>query len=211
MTRIIDISVPLRNGIPCWPGSEGFNRHWTRSFQGGDGVNVSTITADLHVGTHVDAPLHFVDGGASVDELPLETLCGPAQVVELMGPGAVTAAVLEASGVREGSERVLLKTRNSAFWRDDVFHPDYAALTADAAQWILDRGVRLIGVDSMSVQCYNDQPHVHTMLLEAGVVVVEGLELSLAAPGWYELICLPLRMEGAEGAPARAILRKAGE
>jgi arylformamidase len=149
-----------------------------------------------------------VTGGISVDELDLDVLCGEAQVVELVGVAAVTADLLAGVGIRPETKRLLLKTGNSSFWENDLFRPDFAALTKDAAQFLVGRGIRLVGVDYLSVQRYNDPPDVHRLLLEEGVVLVEGLDLSRAASGHYELICLPLRIVGAEGALARAILRE---
>jgi len=208
MSNIIDITVPLREGMVRWPESAPFSHSWTSRIKWGNGVNVSMISSDLHAGTHVDAPLHFIEGGASVDALDLKVLCGEVQVVELPGVVAVTEDLLEAAGIRSESERLLLKTGNSSFWKNDNFRPDFAALTKDAAQFLVRRGIRLVGVDYLSIQRYNDPPDVHRMLLSNGVVLVEGLDLSLVTSGLYELICLPLRIAGAEGAPARAILRE---
>lgn len=207
MSNIIDITVPLREGMVRWPGSTSFSHSWAKKIDYGDGVNISSISCGLHVGTHVDAPLHYISGGASVDRLDLDVLCGEAQVVEFPGVAAVTAEILSSAGIWPETERLLLRTRNSSFWEGDLFQPDFTALTKDAAQFLVRRGIRLLGVDYLSVQRYNDPPDVHRLLLADGIVLLEGLNFSLVAPGGYELICLPLRITGAEGAPARAILR----
>jgi len=207
-SSIIDISVPLREGMIRWPGSVPFNHTWTKSFKMSDGVNVSMISSDLHIGTHVDAPLHYVDGGTSVDQLELDVLCGTVQLIDISGATSVTADLLAGAGIWPETERLLLKTNNSSFWQSDLFHTDYVALTRDAAKLLVEKGIRLFGVDYLSVQRYADPPDVHRILLENGVVLVEGLDLSSATPGSYEIICLPLRIVGAEGAPARVVLRQ---
>jgi arylformamidase len=162
------------------------------------------------VGTHVDAPFHFISGGDPVEAMPLDVLMGPAVVTYLPEVAAVTATDLEALDLPAGVQRLLLRTRNSKLWTTGVeeFQPDFVALTVDAAQWVVQRGIRLLGVDYLSVQRFDDGPEVHQILLEARVVIVEGLNLAGVEPGEYELICLPLKLTGAEGAPARAVLRK---
>ena len=192
---VIDISVPLRRGMPLWPGSADFRLEGT------------ALTVDTHAGTHVDAPSHFIDGGESVERLSLETLCGPAAVAGLTGAEAIDAGLLSALKLPRGIKRLLLKTRNSALWKEAAFNPGYAALTDDAAEWMVEKGIRLVGIDYLSVQPYKKPSSVHRILLGRGVVVLEGLNLASAADGEYELICLPLRLVGADGAPARAFLR----
>lgn len=207
--NILDISVTVHPGMPVWPGSAGFQIAFSRQIATGDHANVSVLTQDVHVGTHVDAPLHFVDGAATVDRMALETLIGPAQVVYLPEVEAITAETLEGLTLAPGTTRLLFRTRNSRLWAagDSVFREDFVALTADAAQWVVDHGITLVGVDYLSVQRYHDGPETHQILLRAGVVIVEGLNLDGVEPGPYELICLPVKLLGAEGAPARAVLR----
>lgn len=207
--NVIDISLPVRPDMPFWPNSEGYRIRRTREIAAGDTANVSLITSDVHVGTHVDAPLHFIEGGAAVEQLPLDVLIGPAQVVHLPEADAITAEVLDALNLPANIRRLLFHTRNSRLWAEGVptFREDYVALTLDGAQWIVERGIALIGNDYLSVQRYRDTPEIHRVLLRAGVVLVEGLNLDGVAPGLYELICLPVKLLGAEGAPARAILR----
>jgi arylformamidase len=194
---IHDISVPLRTGMVVYPGDPEFAITRVLSLAAGDVANVSEMQLGVHTGTHVDAPLHFVEGADTVEELDLGVLVGPAQVVEVSGPGDI-----EADAVPEGSERVLFKTRNSAAWKHDEFYDDYASITPQAAERLVDAGVRLVGVDYLSV----GNAETHATLLRAGAIALEGLDLSKVDPGTYELVCLPLKLEGADGAPARAVL-----
>jgi arylformamidase len=209
MRDILDISVPLYPDMPVWPGSAGFRLERTQRLEAGDEANVSRVDCDVHMGTHVDAPLHFVEGATPVDQLRLETLIGPATVAFLPDAEVITADELRNLHMPAGVERLLLRTRNSELWTAGVneFRKDYVALTAEAARWLVASGIRLVGVDYLSVQRYQDDPTVHQMLLAAEIVVVEGLNLSAVKPGQYELACLPLKLVGAEAAPARAILR----
>lgn len=205
---IIDISVPLHEKMPVWPGSKQFHLEQTMSIRKGDSANVSALSCDLHSGTHVDAPLHFCDEGRSVDRLSLETLCGSAMVVDCSGRGMISAKILTSLILTDGVERLLIKSGNSMLWEKQSFDPDFVALTEDGAEWLVGNGIRLVGIDYLSVQPYRDVvPRVHQILLHAGVVVLEGLNLSKVHSGMYELLCLPLNILGAEGAPARAILR----
>jgi arylformamidase len=196
--------------MPVWPGSPGFRLIQTLSLARGDVANNSRLESDIHVGTHVDAPWHFLQDGATVERAPLDTLVGPAVVAYLPEARAVTAAALEGLELGETPQRLLLRTSNSELWRRGVreFREDFVALTVDAARWLVHRGVRLVGVDYLSVQRFHDGPETHEVLLRAGVVIVEGLDLSAVTPGRYELLCLPLKIVGAEGAPARAALRR---
>lgn len=199
----IDISQPLRTGMPVWPGDSPVT-----IARASDALpSVSQLVLGTHVGTHVDPPAHFIAGAATVDRLPLDALIGPAWVVHLTQAGPVTAAALEAAAIPPGIERLLLRTVNSDT-TPDVFDPTYVALTVDAAEWLLARGVRLVGIDAPSIEPF-DAPGepVHHKLLGAGVVIVEGLALADVAAGPYELICLPLRIADGDGAPARAVLK----
>jgi len=209
MLKIIDISIPLQPGMPIWPGSGGFKLEQMQLLNAGDPANVSRLVFDVHVGTHVDAPWHFWEDGATVDQLPLETLIGPAVVAYLPEVNAITAYDMEGLDLPSGTERLLRHTRNSNLWVRGVteFKKDYVALTADAARWVVDHGILLIGIDYFSIQRYQDGPAAHKILLEADVIILEGLDLASVQPGDYELILLPLKLIGAEGAPARAVLR----
>ena len=211
MDEWIDISLPVSPALPVWPGSPPVEMTRRLALDRGDPVNDTTIRLSVHTGSHVDAPLHFLAGGASADVLPLATLIGPAHVAAAAADEAISAAVLERLAIPPATERLLLQTKNSSRWADaGAFQPDYVALTADAARWVVERGIRLIGLDALSIQRYGDGPQTHLTLLEAGVIIIEGLNLSGVVPGAYELICLPVRLAGAEGAPVRAVLRRSG-
>jgi arylformamidase len=197
--RIIDISVPLREGMVSYPGDPVLRMERAAAIANGDVVNLTRMDFGLHSGTHVDAPVHFIDGASGVDTVPLEALVGPCEVIEV--PDLSRDSVARAP---EGAERVLFKTPNSELWARDEFAEEFARLDGEAARLLVERGVRLVGVDYLSV---GDEA-AHHALLEAGVVPVEGLDLRGVEPGSYELICLPLRVVGADGAPARALLRR---
>ena len=176
----------------------------------GDLANISRVALGTHTGTHVDAPLHFIGGGPGIDRLPLDVLVGPALVADARAaPGDIDAAALAALGVPAGTERLLLRTRNEGLWERGEFTRDYVGVAADAAQALVDMGVRLVGIDYLSIAPSSDPAPTHRTLLGAGVVVVEGLDLSAAAPGRHDMVLLPLRIEGGDGAPARALLRPA--
>ncbi len=208
MGRIIDISVKLDKDVPVWPGSTGFCLQRVRKLEAGDVSNNSHLEMDVHVGTHIDAPWHFLPDGATIETLDLSLLVGPAVVGHLLDVTCVTPDDLEALDVPANTQRLLLRTQNSALWEAGVseFRKDFVALTPEAAQWVVDHGIRLVGVDYLSVQRFGDSSLTHEVLLRAGVIIVEGLDLSNVQTGTYELYCLPLKLVGAEGAPARAIL-----
>ena len=210
MGTVIDITLPIRSGQLSWPGDPPVSvRPWFR-LAAGDPADVSEVRLGSHTGTHVDPPSHFLAGGATVDRLPLDALVGPATVVDLTGrPGPIGPADLEALGLAAGTERVLMKTDNSARWpeRLDTFPDDYVALSPAGAAWMVERGVRLVGADFLSVEVPDAPGHpTHVTLLSAGVVILEGLDLSAVSPGPYQLVCLPLLLAGCDGAPARAVL-----
>jgi arylformamidase len=209
MRRIIDITVTVTPQLPSWPGEPKLTTSLLRDMDRGDSCTVSRIEGGVHTGTHLDAPRHFIAGGIGVDELALEVLIGPARVAHFPDTAVVDAAMLESLALPAGTTRLLLKTRNSALWNDPghAFREDYVALTPDAAQWIVDRGIKLVGIDYLSIERFREPGHrTHKILLGAGVIAVEGLNLRQAAPGDYDLYCLPLKLAGADGAPARAVL-----
>ena len=208
MSGPIDISVLLHAGVPSWPGSTGFRISRTRAFAHGDAVNVSQIDMDVHCGTHVEAPLHFLDEGTPLGSLPLSIFVGRAHVLHLPLARHIGPSELMAANVPSDAERLLFRTRNSDLWAGNVddFRSDYVALTLDGAQWIAQRGIRLVGVDYLSVQRYQDDPETHRVLMRGGVAILEGINLSGVESGQYRLTCLPLRLDDAEAAPARAIL-----
>lgn len=206
MSDWIDVSVPLRVGMVQWPGDRVFEIQRECDMGRGDEMNLSHFATSAHTGTHMDAPLHFVDGGASIDQAPLDALIGRARVIGF--PGEITIAELEARNIGAG-ERLLFRTRNSdRGWPDLPFFEDFVSIPEDAALWLAHRRPALIGVDYLSVGSFENSGPTHRAILGAGIWVVEGLNLSRIEPGHYELVCLPLKLMGAEGAPARAALRR---
>ena len=208
--KIVDISLPVSTDIPLWPGSTEFALTWTDRIDKGHESNNSRIACDTHIGTHVDAPFHFVANGLTVDQIAPELLIGPCQVVNMPGLKHINAETLAAIKLAPHTRRLLLKTDNSNLWvaKEKKFQKNYACLTESGAQWIVQQGISLVGIDYLSIGSYSNGVKTHQILLEANVVVLEGLNLSEADAGDYELICLPLKLAGAEGAPARVVLRK---
>ncbi len=205
MSDLIDISVRLHPDMATWPGSPGLRLHSTRAISRGDGVNESRLDMDVHCGTHVEGPMHFIDGGGAVSDIPLGVLVGPARVEHI--PMADEIGARELDSVPPGVERLLLRTRNSDERQPGAaFDEGYVALTLDGAQWVADHGIRLVGVDYLSVQRFADDPETHRVLMRAGVAILEGIDLGGVEAGTYRLTCLPLALHGAEAAPARAIL-----
>jgi arylformamidase len=207
MSRIHDISVPVRAGGLVYPGNPEISIELQQAISRGAGANVSAVAFGSHTGTHVDAVRHFIDGGDAVDEIALDALIGPAIVISFEDSVmSIGARDLEGRDLG-GHNRVLLKTRNSGFIRNGDFRKDYTFLAPDGAEFLVSRGVRLIGIDYLSVEQFHSGHHrTHRTLLQNGVVIVEGLSLAEITPGAYDLICLPLRLEGLDGAPARAVL-----
>ncbi len=208
-----DVTVMLREGLPTWPGEPGIRLTQDKFLARGDPSNVRSLSMGIHTGTHLDAPEHFLAGGATVEELPLDVLIGPCTVVDVPADPHVSAAALDACfpAGRPVPERLLLRTRNSTgpspVWAHAGFQEGFAAIGHDAARWLADRRVRLVGVDYLSVEPFEaTEPLTHRILLGAGMILVEGLDLRAVPPGRYTLHCLPLRLQGAEGAPARVVL-----
>ena len=190
--QIIDVSVPVWPGMITNPGDPKVRLERVSSIADGDVANLSRLDLGVHSGTHVDAPLHFIEGAPGVEALPLDVLVGPCVVVDGLEPAAVP----------RGAERVLFKTPNSRLWEREEFSEDFVKLDGQAARALVERGVRLVGIDYLSI----GDEEAHHVLLEAGFVVVEGLDLREVEPGEYRLVCAPLKLEGAEGAPARVLL-----
>jgi arylformamidase len=210
MSRIIDVSLTIGPDLLIWTGDPPAEITPRLRLSKGDPANVSELRMGTHTGTHVDPPNHFVEGSFGIDRVSLDVLFGEAVVADARHlDGPMEPSDLEALSLPDGSERVLLRTANSELWtRAHVEFPErYAHLTPDAARWVVDRGIRLIGVDFLSVERAGSEGHpVHHTLLENGVVIVEGLDLSQTPPGRYTLACLPLRILDGDGGPARAIL-----
>ena len=204
----IDISVPLEAGMITWPNDPPFGSERLRSIAAGAHANVSHLSMGAHAGTHIDAPCHFIDGAAAVEATPLDAVIGPAFVVDAtQASGALDAAAVAALAIPDGETRVLFKTRNGGLRDDRRWDAGFVALDHGGAAAIVDRGVRLVGLDFLSIARFDDPVATHQALLGAGVVVLEGLDLRTVEPGPYELICLPLRVVGSDGGPARAVLR----
>lgn len=209
--KLLDISVPLSDGMAAWPGSPGYRSEPLLSLEWSDTSNVTGIQMDLHAGTHVDAPRHVLKGGETVSDIPIHRYIGPCRVVEVPDRAPITWTDLENASIAADCERLLLRTRNSdQKWlgEDTEFNPDFAALAPDAAAWIIRRGIRLVGIDYMSIEPFDGDGTVHRTLLGAGVVILEGLRLGHVDPGGYELICFPVFLTGCEAAPVRAVLRE---
>lgn len=205
--KIYDISVPIGPKLHTYDGDPPtLIEPWTR-LSVGDPADVSRLSLGTHTGTHVDAPAHFLAGGRTVDQLDLGACIGPAEVLDLtaLGPALITSAALEKLAPPP-AERLLLKTQNSRLWTECEVRTNFAALSDDAAEWMVAHGIRLVGIDYLSIAPFSDPAPVHERLLAADIVILEGLDLSSVSAGSYTLICLPLRLIGADGAPARAIL-----
>lgn len=206
--KIYDVTLPLRSGMPTYNDNEpGPTLKYHGQMSNGDVYNISSLHLGSHTGTHVDAPHHFIDGAPTIEQLPLEALVGPATVVQHDQDRHITAADLETLALAPGTTRVLFKTRNARLLDDDRFHGDFVAITADAARWLVDRGVVLAGIDYMSIEPYDSTDFaVHLTLLGNNVVIIEGLDLRAIETGNYTMACAPLPVVGAEGAPARVLL-----
>lgn len=205
---LIDISLSIQPGMVVYEGDPGVRITPHRELARGDPANVSIVTLGSHTGTHLDAPAHFLAEGATLDRLSLEALIGPALVVAVTADRLIGRRELERSHMN-GHRRLLLKTRNSALWELGRFTRDYVALDLDGARYLVEQGVQLVGIDYLSIETFHAPGHpVHRHLLEAGVVILEGLNLAGVEPGVFELLCLPLPVSGIDGAPCRAVLRK---
>lgn len=207
MSRIYDISVPIRSGGLIYPGNPEIDISLQQAVSRGASANVSFIRFGSHTGTHADASRHFFDDGAPVDRIPLDRLIGPALLIKFPDEvRAIGPAELRQHTIA-GHKRILLGTRNSAFLSRTDFVKDFTYLAPDGAQYLVDQGVELVGIDYLSIEQFHSGHHrTHRTLLEKSVVIVEGLDLSAPSPGEYQFICLPLRIEGCDGAPARAVL-----
>ncbi len=205
---IYDISLPISESLVVWPGDPAVKITQPSHLDKGDKMTLTRLDMGAHTGTHVDAPAHFIPGGLGVDALDLNVLVGPALVIQALEADTLSADVLEQLPIPPGTERVLFRTRSSDRWArgDREFDEDFVAITEDGARWLVERAVRLVGVDYLSVAPFDELASTHQILLRAGVVAVEGLNLSGIVPGVYQLVCLPLKIAGSDGAPARVIL-----
>jgi arylformamidase len=205
--KIFDVSVPVRTRMIVYEGDPDVHIERTLTIAGGGLCNVSRLDCGVHTGTHIDAPVHFIDGAAGAEAAPLDALMGPAYVIDATDvDGDIDEAALGRLAIPANAERLIFKTKNSRLWALPRFSPDFIGLTGGAARAIAARGVRLAGIDYLSIAPKRDPAPAHVALLGAGVVILEGLDLRRVESGWYELRCLPLLIEGADGAPARAVL-----
>jgi arylformamidase len=213
---IYDVTVPIFNELPTWPGDPAVNLTNWRSLSAGDSASVSMLTLGAHTATHVDAPAHFIEGAANVDSLDLKVLIGEAEVVAVPEDRHAIDEEFVLAHCSPGAQRILFKTRNSAFWSEPKlqFHEDFTYLDLKAAEILVQRGLKLVGIDYLSIEKFNSPKHeTHLALLSHGVVILEGLNLTGVPAGRYELICLPLRLRSnlGDGAPARVVLRTTDE
>jgi len=207
--KTYDISVPLQSGMPVWPGDDDPKFEQYAFINRGSVVNSTGIQSSAHIGTHVDAPRHLFNNGKTIEQISLDILVGEAAVIDLGEVDAIDHQVLSAVALPD-YRRILFKTRNSNYWRSPRhnFRTDFVSLTADGANFLVDKQVKLIGIDYLSIDLFNAKLlPAHKILLAEEVVVIEGINLLDVPEGKYELYCLPLKIVGADGAPARAILR----
>ena len=211
-TEWIDVSLPISPALLTWPGNPSVELLPNQRIASGDGANVSELHLGTHSGTHVDPPVHFVEGRIGIDRVPLDVLIGPCWVADATGRGgALGAGDLDALAVPAGTERLLLRTDNSELWRSmpDGFPESYVSVSGDGARWLVEHGLALVGIDFLGIEARGSAGHpTHVMLLSNDVVIVEGLDLSDVEQGEYDLVVMPLRLVGGDGGPARAALRR---
>jgi arylformamidase len=205
---LFDISLTISEDFPTWPGDPPIELKMISQIEKGDLANVTHLSAPVHMGTHVDAPDHFLNNGNTVEDIPLDYLVGPVLVLEVPSPEVITAGDLDVLKIPEGTRRIIFKTSNSDYWKEETqaFQKEFVALGSDAAARLVELGLNVVGVDYLSVAPYNEPVPTHKILLEAGVLIIEGLDLSQVSAGEYKLYCLPLKIAGSDGAPARVLL-----
>lgn len=211
-TGWIDVSLPVSTDLLTWPGNPPVELLPNQRIASGDGANVSELHIGTHSGTHVDPPMHFVEGGAGIDRVPLDVLIGPCWVADATGRGgALGADDLDALGVPAGTERLLLRTDNSEMWRSmpGAFPESYVSVSGDGARWLVEHGLTLVGIDFLGIESRGSEGHpTHVTLLSNDVVIVEGLDLGEVEQGEYDLVVMPMRLVDGDGGPARAALRR---
>jgi arylformamidase len=207
--KMYDISLPISREMPVWPGDPPVELEQISSMDSGAHDNVSRLACSVHTGTHVDAPHHFLNDHRTVDAMPLEVLIGTAQLIQVPEEvGLITADTLDKAGILSGIERLLLKTRNSRLWEcgGNKFAKDFVGVSMDGAEWLVQAGMKLVGIDYLSIAPYKQSLPTHQVLLKPGIIILEGVNLGAVPPGIYDLYCLPLNLVGSDGAPARVIL-----
>jgi len=209
--RFYDITMTIDNGMISWPGDGPVMVGRVRSMDDGERLNQSRLDLSAHTGTHIDAPVHFLKEGSGVDSLPLEVLIGLAVVVNISGIKAIGAPELKTAIIPPNTERLLLKTDNGKFLEQSEFNQEFSYITPEGAGYLIDHGIRLVGIDYLSVAEYGSGEAVHRALLSEGIVIVEGLDLREVPPGPYRMTALPLKIRGCDGAPARVVLEAIDE
>ena len=205
--KLYDATLSIHEKMVIFPGDPAFKKEPVSQIQTGDDFNLTRITMGTHLGTHVDPPAHYLEAGATVEQIPLESMVGPGVVADLRGRSQIDRHDLEKANIGD-HKRVLLKTDNGPRLVETSFHQDFVHLTEDGARYLVEHKVRLVGIDYLSIEHpENPGSPVHHLLLEAGILVVEGVHLLEIPPGEYEIFCLPLKIKGADGAPARVLLR----
>jgi arylformamidase len=206
--QIYDISVMISTDMPVWPGDPEIHLEQVSKIEEGADANLTRVDMSLHTGTHVDAPYHFLKKGKGVETLPLQALTGRTYVLHLPDVDVIDAQVLSKAEIPPRTRRLLFRTRNSEYWAkgESDFQKDYVGIDSSGAEYLVQRGLKLVGVDYLSVAPFEETRQTHEILLKAGIVIVEGLDLSRIAQGRYTLYCLPLKIKGVDGAPARVIL-----
>ena len=204
--RYYDVTLPISEDVPVWPGDPKVRLDRSRFVDGENVVHTTRMDLSNHTGTHVDAPRHMLDGGMTIDQIPIERWLGPARVVAIdapsIGPRELAAVDLE------GVEKILFKTHNAGKLHDPRFDTEFVALESAGAELLVERGIQLVGIDYLGIEAYSSQDFAtHHVLLGAGVLIIEGLDLARVPPGDYELLCFPLLLERGDGAPARVVLR----
>lgn len=206
--HIYDISLTISPTLPTWPGDPAVKLDRVEKIEEGSNANVSRIDMGVHTGTHIDAPYHFLQDGKTADEMKLSMMVGRVYVLHLPDIALIDAGVLETAQIPPRTRRILFRTRNSDLWREQEsdFQTNFVAISADGADYLVKRGIKLVGVDYLSVAPYGESRQPHQILLKSGVVILEGLDLSRVSQGRYTIYCLPLKLAGSDGAPTRAIL-----
>jgi arylformamidase len=209
--KVYDVSLTVSPDLPTWPTDPKILLEQVEKIEAGGIANVSRMDSYVHAGTHIDAPIHFIPGGAAIESIPLDILIGTACVVEIPDTEAtITKAVLSQLSIPMDCKRILFKTSNSNYWAhgERKFQENFVALSEDGAEYLISRGICLVGIDYLSIAPFHQPMLTHVTLLKAKVVIVEGLDLSEVDPGNYQLICLPIKLGGSDGAPARVVLIK---
>ncbi len=208
---IKDVSVLIETDMPVWPGDDPVQLYRRNKIEDGKNANVSFLALSVHTGTHIDAPFHFIPEGAPIEQIPMDLLIGEAQVIEIPDEvKVIDSQILKHAGMQHGVTRILFKTSNSKYWEreEKEFKKEFVAISEDGAKWLADFGIKTIGIDYLSIAPFGNSRPTHTILLSKSILVIEGLNLTNIDPGIWMMYCLPLKLKGADGAPARVVLTK---